>query len=63
VPYPLFTKARTIGDECALVLPLNYDRHFGAAFNQLVQEKDGFKDFPFLDKISKVIITPKNLPG
>lgn len=59
MPYPLFTKARTIGDECALVLPLNYDRHFGPAFNQLLQEKDVFADFPFLDKISKVIISPK----
>jgi len=56
VPYPLFTKARTIGDECALVLPINYDRHFGPAFNQLVQENGGSTDFPFLDKISKVII-------
>jgi len=54
VPCLLFTKARTIGDEYALVLPINYDRHFGPAFNQLLQEKDGFTDFPFLDKISKV---------
>ena len=54
VPCPLFTKARTIGDEHAVVLPLNYDRHFGPAFDQLIQEKDGFVDFPFLDKISKV---------
>ena len=54
VPYPLFTKARTIGNECALVLPLNYDRHFGPAFNQLLQKRDGFTDFPFLDKIAKV---------
>lgn len=51
MPCPLFTKARTIGDEYALVLPINYDRHFGPAFNQL---KDGLIDFPFLDKISKV---------
>jgi len=58
VPYPLFTKARIIGDECALVLPLNYDRHFGPAYHQLLQVKDGFTDFPFMDKISKVIISP-----
>lgn len=54
VPCPLFTKARTIGDEHALILPLNYDRHFGPSFDRLAQGKDGFMDFPFLDKISKV---------
>ena len=57
MPYPLFTKARTIGNECALVLPLNYDRHFGPSFDQLIKGQDGFTDFPFLDKISKVIIS------
>jgi hypothetical protein len=62
VPYRLFTKARTIGDECALVLPLNYDRHFGPAFNRLLHEKDGFMDFPFLDKIAKVNHFPQTLP-
>jgi hypothetical protein len=49
--FPLLSKARTIGNENAILLPLNFDRHFGPSVQQLAQEPS--VDYPFWDKIPK----------
>lgn len=51
--HPLLSKTRTIGDENAILLPLNVERHFGVAFQRVVQENSP-DDFPFEDKVAKV---------
>jgi hypothetical protein len=51
-PFPLLSKARTVGDENAVLLPLHFDRHFGPSFQLLTQEPS--IDYPFWDKVPKV---------
>lgn len=49
---PVVSKARQIGDQNAILVPLNYDRHLGPKFHELVTETR--PDYPFWDKIPKV---------
>lgn len=51
--YPVLSKTRAIGDQNAILLPLNMERHFGPAFQHVVEENSP-NDFPFEDKIAKV---------
>ena len=51
--HPVLSKTRIIGDENAILLPLNVERHFGLAFQRVVQENPP-DDFPFEDKVAKV---------
>jgi hypothetical protein len=51
--HPVLSKTRIIGDENAILLPLNVERHFGLAFQRVVQENSP-DDFPFEDKVAKV---------
>lgn len=52
-PYPVFSKARKIGDTNAILLPLNDERHFGESYQRMLDEELAL-DFPFWDKIPKV---------
>lgn len=53
-PFPLVSKARTIGDEDVTLLPLNVDRHFDVLFQDVVADSGLPYDHPFWDKVPKV---------